>query len=298
VAKDVKAVLVLIVLLLAGCATPGSDDAVLDAKNPPTGPTSFTLVGLVQTTSFEPIAGATVTLLGTGKNTTTAADGTFTFTRLNFVTTLVRIEADGYATQTLRVDPVAEKMGLDVQMTRHAVLPYQVSVKFRGHIECAAEALIISGPCDAVWTYGGQNPLLDSTNVFDLRVEDRWMTVVGDVVFDGSAQPGLNGLRVSVRGLNDQNATGVYEQYARFHGPSSFTFALQPGETYPSGKAPTPANGTTFRFEVLPHSHGYHATCLPTDLCPLGVGAGANIEFELLLTAFYVEAAPEGWKHA
>jgi hypothetical protein len=212
-------------------------------------------------------------------------------------TYFLRARAAGHHEQTLTID--AERARDPVRFVLEAIPAeqvHQVTTHFRGRIECALEAGIISPSCDSAITHGGGPALFEANQTTLVGVKPGWRSVVGDLVFDAASEPGIDGLRVTVRGALDAGDSGSYEQYGRFNDTRSFTFRLEPGGTYPDGTEPVPGNTTAFEFAVYPQSHLWHATCdAGVPPCLLGVGFGTDIEFDLYVTAFYGKAAPEGW---
>jgi len=186
----------------------------------------------------------------------------------------------------------------------HFVLAKPVSLRpapevsaFKGILQCAAEYVIISPSCDTIVTFAGGPGVFTDTSSFDLGVRRNWSAVVVDVKFDPGASPGLDGLRLVVRGVDDPNKLDSYQQFGRFTDAKPFTAILQPGATYDEGVGRVPANTTAFRFEVYPQSFGWHTVCDPavTHDCFLGVGAGLDVKFDLYVSVFYNQPVPEGY---
>lgn len=280
--------------VLAGCSgQPGPGTG--DVAGPDGG---MTIVGLVQNETFVPVAGAQVSLRLTNHTALTDAGGLFTF-QVPLAPYLVDVAAAGFLNATLGADP-QQNVSLSFILARPApAVPEPVTTHFTGYFQCAFEALIIPGSCDFFLDGTGQD-VFEDRNVFQTGLGPRWSTVVGDLDFD--PQPGLDALRVTVRGRNDADQLAGYEQYGRFHDRQAFTFRLEPGQSYPDGDQPVPANATSLQFDVYPQGLGYHALCsdpvpdvLPPDSCPLGVAATANVSFDLYVTVFFAEPAPAGF---
>jgi hypothetical protein len=303
-------------LVLAGCAgnaapstetqqptttTQSTTATTSTTSQPPSSsPKVMVIQGLVVDEGVRPLAGATVTILELNRTQVTGAGGTFRFEGLVPTTYFVRATAPEYSTQTLSIDPVRAEEVLKFQLTATPrSLAYNQTFHFQGHIQCALEVLIISPSCDSLLTdprVGGP-ALFNDTSVTYVPVLQGWQTIVVDVVFNPEEQPLLDGIRLTVRGSYDSENFGTYQQYGRFFSPEPFTFRIEPNGTYDKGDAPVPANTTQFQFNAYPHSKGYHTVCAPApaSLCLLGVGTGLDVSFDLYLTVFYVEAAPEGW---
>jgi hypothetical protein len=281
---------------LAGCSgSAGHDGTALMLD-----PSAMTIVGLVQNESFVPIAGARVTLRLANLTTTTDAGGLFEFDDLVLSPYLVDVVADGYANATLSAEPL-QNVSLSFVLVRPGLtIPDPVTVQFTGYFQCAFEALIIPGSCDFFLDDTGQDALEDQS-VFETALGPRWATAVIDLDF--ATQPGLEGLHVTVRGRNDADKLATYEQYGQFHGTESFSFRVEPNQTYDGNTAgPMPANATALQIDVYPEGYGYHALCsdpvpdaVPAGNCPLGVGAAVNVSFDLYVTVFFVDPAPEGF---
>jgi hypothetical protein len=259
--------------------------------------------GVVLDEALHPLA-ATVTILETNATQATGPGGAFRFDGLRPDVYLLTARSAGFRPETLSVMPDTAGDELRFQLQDNPTdAPYNTTLHFRGILECALEVLIISPSCDTLITspQGLGHPelgLFNSTNSVTTDVQDGWKTVVTDVVFDTSSQPLLDGLRVTVQGTHNQSALGTYQQYGRFNDTKSFTFRLEPGATYPEDTGgPVPQNTTAFRFDVYPQSKGWHAVCAPpgSGTCFLGVGFGMNVQFDLYITTFYGQPAPDGF---
>jgi hypothetical protein len=282
-------------LALAGCSgkDPPSDGRQLTQDG-------MTIVGLVQNETYVPVPGAQVSLRMTDHVVTTDEGGLFTFHGLPLSPYLVDVVADGFENATLNAEPVPSVSLSFILVRPVPAIPEPVVLKFTGYYECAFEALIIPGSCDRFMDGSGQD-VFDNRSTFFAPLGARWSTAVVDVDFD--PHPGLDGLRVTMRAKSDRDDLGTYEQYGRFNGPESFSFRIEPGATYPDGVRPMPANATALQLDVYPHGHGWHAACsdpLPPDAvpegsCPLGVGTARDVVFDIYVTVFFVDPAPEGY---
>lgn len=287
----------LLLVLLAGCTAPNVGPAASSSVVPSAAPTTLTLHGVVVDAALHPLPNATTTVLELHRS---AQGATFRFPDVAAAPYTLTASAAGFHSKSLVVSPAQAdqeiRFVLDVDPAQTA---YNVTTHFHGSMQCALEAGIISPSCDTLVTAAGGPQVTPSNTSTILPVDAQWRTVVADVVFDASKQPGLQGLRVTVQGTSDQSELGTYQQYGRFNGTSSFTFHLEPGGAYPEGIKPVPTNTTQFRFDVYPQSLGWHATCQPpapaSGPCLLGAGAGTDVEFDLYLTTFYGRAAPAGF---
>ncbi|MGB1585495.1 MAG: carboxypeptidase regulatory-like domain-containing protein [Thermoplasmatota archaeon] len=290
--------LLLSVAFLAGCTDEETPEPAAPEDE------TITLSGIVQDRNVVPVQGATVSIRDSNQTFVTGADGLFQF-ELDEGFYILDATAPDHDEVTLTYTP-GEPPELLIVLTRIAQEPFQATQAFKGIIECAAEYLIITPSCDTVLEYTADQgvPLPNGGSVtsdeaaFDIFADPEWQTLVVDVVFDITGQPGLEALRTVFSGLTDPNALTSYEQFGRFQGATSYTFRIEPGASYPDGDAPVDGNITAFRLNVYGQGHGWHATCDATgqpDTCTLGVGAGIDVRFDVFVTAFYVEPAPEGW---
>jgi hypothetical protein len=258
--------------------------------------------GVVVDEAVHPL-NATVSILETGQSQPTGSGGAFRFDNLRPDVYFLTARADGFHSKTLSVTPEAAaadslRFVLEAMPTN---VPYNTTVHFRGHIECALETLILSPSCDSLLTDPSvhQHAVFSTNSSTLLLVDNNWKTVVTDVVFDPGTQPALDGLRITVRGSHNVSSLGAYQQYGRFNASHPFTFRIEPGATYPDGTGgPVPENTTVFKFDVYPQSKEWHKVCEVPPVgseCFLGVGAGKDVQFDLYMTVFYVQKAPDGF---
>jgi hypothetical protein len=289
--RDLTA-LALLAMVLSGCAASPAhapSAAIPDASVP-----SMTIEGLVQNDAFLPIAGANVTLRLSNQTTSTDAGGLFEFKGLPLAPYLVDVSAPGFDNATLTAEPQATASLSFVLQVAQSLRPRNETVVFHGFIQCALEVLIITPSCDSLLTDPRVNGphLFNDTSNFESDINGDWKTVIADVDFDPNATPGLDGLRMTLRALNDRDSFGDYGQYGHFHGSQPFTVRLEPGQSYPDGTSgPLPANSTLLRFEMYPQGLLWH----PGGVGVLGVGTGLNVQFDLYVTVFYNQPAPDGW---
>ena len=283
--------------LLAGCAGPAAtSDKSTDGA---AAPSSMTIVGLVQDEAFGAVAGAQVSLRLVDRTTVTDDAGGFRFDGLPLSAYLVDVNASGFEPATLTAEPSPDgnsSLGF-VLLQATSLRPRTESMHFKGIFECAFEALIIPGSCDTASTTFGGPGVFNDTSVFQVGLGRRWQSVVVDVDFDPGTHPGLEGLRLVVRGVNDEDQLNEYQQYGRFSGSAPFTARVDVNATYEDGTAAVPSNLTLMELTVYPQGHGWHQACEPTGEfgCFLGAGAAADLQFDLYVTVFYNEPAPDGF---
>jgi hypothetical protein len=302
-------------LAFAGCASPSGDvpdtpgvsgepvaaddghepAAVVGDSHQPDTPAAneVHLRGHVLTPALVPIGNASITVVAMDLADTTEADGAFDFgTRPSRIYTL-QAAAPGFLDATMTVTPAEAVAAIKVVLEPgYPTTPYNTTVAFRGILECAFEALIISPSCDSALTaVPGAPRVFRENQSFLFGADLGWKTLVLDIVFDGETHPGLEGLRTTVRGSLDPDGGGVYSQYGRWSSPDSFTVRIEPGGNYTDGTEVVPLNATGFQVDVYPHGHAYHQVCAETS-CFLGAGFAQNVEFDVYATLFYVEPAP------
>lgn len=313
--KQATVILLLLLVgsLLAGCTTKhdlkpvvtdecGRTSAEGVAAKCDTGPDQMRIAGLVESDTLIPLANATLTILESNATVRTSDLGRFEFPPLTPRIYTVHASLAGYVGSDLVARPDTNAGALDFVLQAAApVKPYQTSQKFHGFFECGAEAFIITGSCDAlVQAVAPGQAVFQNQSSFNFPLQPNWATTVIDVVFDPTAQPGFDGLRIVVRGVGDAALLNNYQQYGRFYDTKPFTARLDPGQNYTDGEAPVTANITAFAIDAYPQGRAYHDACVPTTPlrkgeCALGAGAGQNLEFDLYVTVFYVEAAPDGF---
>ena len=282
-------------LLVAGCAGPAAKD---DGSGDGAAAATMSIIGLVQDEDLAAVPGATVQVRLQNLTTTTDAAGGFRFDGLLLSAYLVDVSADGFENATLTAAPTTgTNASLNFVLAKPASQQPSLAIThFEGIYQCAFEAFIIPGSCDVLLEETGLSPFSD-TSTFQLGLAPRWQAIAIDVDFDLSANPGLEGLRLVVRGLDDSDQLNAYQQYGRFSGAEPFTATLAVGGTYEDGDAPVPGNLTALELVVYPQGRGYHQVCEPTEQfgCFLGAGAGVDVTFDLYVTVFYNQPAPTGY---
>ncbi len=236
--RSLFAVALVSALLLAGCSDPAkTDDPVLT-----TVPTTMSIVGLVQDEAFNAVGGANVTLRLVGRNTTTDAGGAFRFDGLTPSAYLVDVNATGFEFASLTAEPQgAQNASLNFVLSQlTSFRPRTEVTHLEGILQCAAEYGIITGSCDTASTTFGGPGVFSDTSTFQVGLLRRWQSIVIDVDFDGESNPGLEALRLVVRGVNDADKLNEYQQYGRFSGAGPFTARRQP-HPHRAGRLPSGA---------------------------------------------------------
>lgn len=268
--------------LAAGCSGP-------PAAAPPPDPFQdrMRVAGLVESDTLLPLANATVAVVELNLTVRTDAAGTFAFPPLEPRAYRVEARHPGYRSLTLVARPETNSASLDFVLQRIVPpTPRQEQFRFRGILECGYVTPAAAGACD------GDAGLVGNQTRFSFPLARGWRTAVVDVVFDPGANPGLDGLSLLVRAEGAQGP-----ELGRFGGSRPFTARLEPGVAHPGGAVALDANVTGLHLQVEPRGHLDAGPCLPVpgvEPCP-AAGAGANIEFHLFVTAFYVAPAPPGF---
>lgn len=313
--KALLAIAVVLLCLLAGCADPDKPtrlpvqetDSLADADGQRQVDDGIHLHGHAVTQSLVPIAGANVSLIAPHVSVVTDENGAFDFGRLPARIYSLQARAAGFNDAWITITPEQRDSEILIVLeVGQPVIAYNVTMRFRGNIQCALEVLIISPSCDSIVAgandeleaNGGGRPLplvFDQNQSFLFQADLGWRTLVLDVLFDGEAQPGLVGLRTVLRGTLDHDGGGEYVQYGRWHNESSYSVRVEPGNAYMDGVEPVPFNATGFQLDVYPQGHLYHEVC-GGETCFLGAGLGTDVQFQVFATLFYVDPAPPGFK--
>jgi len=294
--------------VLAGCSTPRETATTCGASScnntdclascAPVG--DMVISGLVESNALVPLAGANVTISPAGLQQVTDQNGRFAFPGLAPGVYRVGAVHNGFALQYQDARPEATSLQFILDRAQ-PTQPYNVTLPpLHGFLECASEELIGSGPCDLYVQFAGGPAVFQNQSAFPFQTDLGWKTIVMDLTFDAANNPGIDGMRETLRAANGTAALNTYQQYGRFHGSQSFSTRIEPGGNYTDGDAPVPANVTAFKLEVYPQGRGYHTVCTvdvpghPAE-CFTGVGAAANLRFDLYITIFYVDPAPAGF---
>jgi hypothetical protein len=256
----------------------------------------MTLGGVVQGDALVPISGATVKVRELNITETTNSAGTFRFDPLPVRDYVLDATAPGYLAATLVAHPDGTPDKLQF-ILRQALpdKPYQRNQTFDGFFECAAEAVIVSGSCDALITAEGGPSVFKNESQFSFGVEPGWKTLVIGLSFDKSSMPAMDQMRLVVRPPGASASLGTYEQYGRWSDNKPFVARIEPGQSYVEATSPVPANATEFRIDVYAQGVGWHEVCYPGQPCNAGLGVATNVSFRVLVSAFYVDSAPAGW---
>jgi len=315
----VQKLLVVLVLFVvfAGCVgnSPAAEIILTDAPEPGYG----AIAGRLVDDELRPLALFPITLVEIAESRISDDDGSFFFDRVpegNY--TLVATNPE-YA-DVIHSIQIDAGQTVDVKLTASKLpeyRPYNVTIPLRGQYDCAAEYFIITGHCGILWEYTTcaaqscqPDPVFTQNYQFPLDIQPRWETVVAELTWTAAVSNGLAGMRLYVENTNVTEQAGHSVKVARAQGDDQPLYiridrgVIRPeAETYnnTAQQAFIPDEGGRQQIRVFPMGQGYDVTsqaCLPSFGCFLGVGAGAGVQFDLLITIFYNENAPESFSAA
>lgn len=315
--------LVVAALLLAGCAQPplldsAPDDAppTEDGGSAPTTATRATgaLDVYVLDPALHPLAGANVTL--TDNRTRTTDDGGLArFDDVPAGTMGLTARLDGYRPAISSAAIAAdERTELQVKLlpSETAAAPvetnetYRQTFHFRGYFECSATYFIITGDCmlliDTVTEAAGFGTPAGNTTAeeykLDFPLDHGWTSIVGEMHWTAN-RPASGEQMTFALEPTEYNATGHAPKYARDEGTSPLRWVVHNGEPHPTATAsadgdepeqPNEAGGEVVRTRSYVAGQFLHR---PAGTNFLGLGAAVNHEFEVVVTVFYGERAPD-----
>lgn len=313
--------LVLLVAPLAGCLG-GDDDGGQGIQKQRADVTDQTggIEGVVTDAAVQPVVGANVTLVETGKTTQTADDGSYAFSRVAPGEHSLRFEASGYvpARETVTVQ-AGQAAAVDMILTHLSLQePFIQQIELNGFVECGIgwkqEAAEVISPllydsalaaCAVPNLYLGGNTTNDRfLHYFELEAPIG--TVVYELDWDGGDTPATNPpLRtiMEVEGFINQNGSRIMD--VRGHSPIHVRLEADDWQDL--------SQNFTERCEGLNGSeedddwcgHNFWDNGWPMALRVFATGscfetpASACLvlqqEFTHYVSAFYNQAAPEGF---
>lgn len=310
-----RVAIVALVLLLAGCVKPAptpQPETTLAMDIPVlAAPQHGSARVVVRMSDETPLADAAVTI---GNLTQlTNANGTTTFTQLSLGTHNVSATKTAHrasqASVTIQADQEAV---LDIVLpledgANHAhasgVFAHRDLYKFSGHFDCSATYVIITGDCMTVLTNvseqsGGPdltNELTNESNIIPFAVDRNWTAFVAELRWNAGVETPATGQQMTIAfEPAEAPKDGHAAKYAYVEGVSPLRVQLDAGKPGPgatSGDMPNPQGGEILRARAYVAGLGHH----PAGQGLLGVGAAHEHEFELFVTIFYGENAPEGY---
>ena len=228
--------------------------------------TTGAIAGVVVDEAIRPLGNASVTLLSTGTNVTTDGEGRFAFERLEPGAYFVQAGLRRYDGAQVSVDVVAGEVStVRILLVRLAGSdPYHITQNFRGHIDNYAGFANFAVEVLAPGTLG-------CTCAWDLPVDPNLMTVMveasGQVAVPNPGTPGtVPGdayWEVFAGGVAGDLRDSAYDEF------------------------PLVKRFTNETFEGHEGTIGVRITC--------GVWPCVTMDYDLFVTVWYHEEAPEGW---
>ena len=300
-------------LVLGGCAEPAQPSQVAPTLEPRRGD----IVGLVIDEERQPLPYVSI-VVDEEPVTTTDDGGRFVLAQLVEGKRVVSAVHEQYEPITKDVFVVGElQVQLEFVLVKlPALRPYNFTLPaLKGHYDCAAEYLIITGDCGILYenvtcTLNNcqSDPVTTEKYEFEFDVPPRWSTIIGELVWEESGTNAIEGMRLYLENANLSAQGGHGKRVARVDGtqqPLSMRYELgvpHPGaEKYDGTAIPAyvPAEGGRQQFRVFPLGYGWETTrtVCSGDRCLLGVGAGVDVTFTLYVTIFVNEPAPAGYSY-
>lgn len=313
--------LVAAVLLLAGCAGPadvddGGPDATaadgLDDQEQAFG----SLLVAVMTPHIVPIEGALVSVAGIEQETDSQGQAAFDALTPGAYVVEVREDTHGSSSAAVRVE-AGQQARLTVKLVSTSIdAPASGSgpqqFHLNGFFDCSATYLIITGDCMTALDFvlvnatGACAPVCpgDYTNevyYLDFPLHANWTTIVAEMHWEPGTTAGAK-MTFAVEPA-EWDAEGHAPKYARAAGGSPLILRLENGVPHATADAsadgvtpgmPQAAGGEVLRTRSYVQGEAHN----PGGTNFLGVGAAFDQEFDVLVTVFYGELAPEGFTAA
>lgn len=307
------ALLLVALVLLAGCVRPtdepqaadGEQPAALaeplDATNASSAPTTGSLAVLAVFSDKTPLPGVKIELANTSAQTDAQGIARFDALAPGSYTLVASKTAHRTAQQTVEI--VA---GVDAQTEvvlaaeeggqhSHAVgfAAHTDTYVFDGHFDCTAVYLIIPGDCmllvdNATETAGVEDPASNVTTekyLIDFPLDVNWSKLVVEMTWTEPTPPTSDGMTLALEPA-ESPPDGHSAKYARTDGKAPLRLELLPGvkhETATEEDMPNPQGGEVIRARAFVRGYGHDAG----ELGFLGVGAATDFKFTLTVSIFY-----------
>ena len=301
--KALLAALMVAATVLAGCSDGGGktkddgDDLLLDEEIQATKDTGV-IRGVVVDASITPLAGATVSILNTELSTTTNEQGAFGFGDLEPATYFLKITKIGYFDAQQSVDVVAgiEKPDvLKVLLEQDvASIPYVQELKFEGYIECSISTPAVRAAlCDIpniVTEEAGLGAITNDNFLAEHELDGAPRFLQSEMFWESSQALGESMSMI----MDARHEDGGFEDLKVVSGTSPLMGNLNETEVIAGGLG----NPHVYMLRIFNYdAPGTTPPCLVV-VCPFGVGATLNQEFEILSHAFY-NYQPDGeWRYS
>jgi hypothetical protein len=290
--------LLMLVALLAGCASSGgsvsqdelgkAEQAARELSVEATATTGV-IRGVVVDTAIRPIAGATVSLVSNGRNTTTNAAGAFGFDGLAPGAYFLLANKTSYEKVQVSVDvkagdsdPTATRILLSHDASY--VLPHFQAQQFKGFIGCTSSAIAACSLPNSLCGIFGCGNVTDDRYFFTLQVEPHPAFAQSEWVW--SATVPSNAEIDFYMEAGDGCASKFFNSTGSHASPSYVTV---------DGKGfGDPVEGSS-TCGIFYRAFGGTTAGLP---CPQDLCAGAIVQqdFTLYLHTFYGYRPPAGWR--
>lgn len=314
-----KAIPVVLALtfLLAGCTdptlNPDSGDQGSSASTP-SGTAAITV--WVVDPALNPLQGAAVTL--SNNNTATSdAEGYARFSNLTAGEYTLLIELEGYRTGRSGANLTdGQSIELEVKLLEDASTQDPSTAEerpdeqfhLRGYFDCSATYLIITGDCalliDTVTASAGAGtPVGDQTEeefMLDFPVDFGWKSIAGEMHWDANGP--FNGDQMTFAlEPTEYDTSGHAPKFARDEGTGPLRWVVHAGEAHESATVsadgdepdlPNPNGGEVLRTRSYVAGQLLHR---PAGTTFLGIGGAVQQQFEVVVTVFYQERAPDDY---
>jgi hypothetical protein len=309
-----RALLLVLLLVLAGCVKPPVDEVPIETASgadpstaplPPTG--SLSILALF--TDRTPLAGVNVTAGNASHITDASGLARFDDLPPGTYTLVASKTAHRTAQEELIIEPgketTAEIVLSPEEGGQHA---HKVGFgshadlyEFAGHFDCTAVYVLIPGDClivveNVTHTAGTPDPISNTTrekNLIDFALDLNWTMLIVEMTWQEPSPPTSDGMTLALE-PSDAPADGHAAKYARVDGASPLRLELLPGVRHATATEkdmPNPAGGEVLRARAFVRGLGHH----PGGTDFLGVGAAKDFDFTLYVSVFYGEPAPSGY---
>ena len=291
--RVVWTLLLLTTVTLAGCSddpAPEVEDPTFDEFDAPVAPDRGVIRGVVVDTAIVPLAGATVTLAGLERSTTTNENGAFQFDDLEPGSYFLEVRLLGYETVQSGTSVEAGEISsvLRIQLKPNpSTLPTAVTLQAAGHTGCSFLFGITSlrWACDDVdppqharFDIGGSAPEA-------IQAEMSWR----------STQLAGNEMRMFVRNANEAGSSINADYIGLISGPSPLTCTTPLGV---SCSDDTGLSNETWTGRVnVDGASGCATGCVDSPLGPAGAGVMIDQDYDVFLTVFRNMLPSDGWTY-
>jgi hypothetical protein len=285
--RALASVLFVLLTSVAGCSGGGGgdgDDLVDEKEFEGLSATDTTGVirGVVVDIAVHPLAGAVITIVSSGKNTTSAESGAFGFDGLQGGTYFLQVSMAGFQPVQQSVDVVAGVAEPDIVkvqlMADPGQKPFHELYSWQGFIQCSTRFFVnaVAGACP------------DDNTTYRLRLDTVPTFAQSEMLYD-STQAAGNGLRVEYT-----DDTDGYDNYVIADGASPLVISAN--QTLMTEKhAGDGKTGLYIRVFAGTVKETQTPTCIPTTPC-YGGSVIVNQKFDVFTVLFYNYLPPEGWQ--